>query len=352
MPRRPKILFLANWPSTTRDPEHYAFFAHWESRPRVRFFGTQALGAWSRWERDVFKFYLVQPLLALFLAPFYDAVVAFSSQSGLPFALLLRLCFWMRVKLIVFDVESFGRVRGGWPLRLARFAASRIDRVVYASRGQEAYYDRWFPQGKDRRVFIPLGVGDYEKRRPDDAGREGPIVALGKHGAAFRDWACLLHAYADHAAQAELWIVGRRDLPPEERAGAAIPPSVRFVPYLPMDELRDVIEQARFVVLPLPEREQSLGQLSALLTMALGKAVIASGVIGLRDYVRDGETGLCYPAGDARALSACLGKLLAAPDLAAAYGRAARQRQQAEFNDRLMAQRWEELFRAVTGGAR
>jgi glycosyltransferase involved in cell wall biosynthesis len=344
MPRRPRILFLANWPATHRRGDDYAFFAHWEHPPRIRFFGTFDLGWWTRWERERLKFYLLQPLLALFLAPFYDAVIAFSSQSGLPFAALLRICFWMRTKLI--DVETFGRPTGGPRLALARFAARRINFVIYAAKGQEAHYDRHFPFLVLRRAYIPIGIGEYHKRLPDDAGRDGPVVALGRHGAAFRDWRTLLAAAADCPA-VELRIVGRDGLPPEERGGVPIPPNVRFVPYLPMGELQGAIERARFVVLPLPNREQSLGQLSILLAMAMGKAVVASRVVGVADYLREGETGLFYPAGDARELADRLNLLWNDPERAIAMGRVARALQQAEFGDRLMAKRWEEVYRRV-----
>lgn len=349
MRREPRILFLANWPRTHRDAGAYAFFSHWRSRPRIRFFGTLSLGFWTRWEKNVFHFYLLQPLLALFRAPFYDAVVAFSSQCGLPFALLLRLCFWMRTKLIVLDVESFGRVNGGRRLRLVRFAARRIDHLIYAARGQEAYYDRYLPFLAPRRSFVPIGIGVYEKKLPFDAGREGPIVAVGKHGAAFRDWETLLRAYGDLPSLPPLRIIGRDDLPPAERGGVELPPGVELVPYLPVEKLAEELEKACFVVLPLPERGQSLGQLSLLLCMALGKAVVASRVIGLGDYLVDGETGLFYTPGDHRELAACLEKLTAEPETAVEMGCAARHRQQELFGDEAMGRRWEEIFFAVTG---
>jgi len=349
MKRRPSILFLANWPRTHRDADSYAFFSHWQSRPRVRFFGTLSLGFWTRWEKSVFRFYLLQPLLALLRAPFYDAVVAFSSQSGLPFALLLRLCFWMRTKLIVLDVECFGRVNSGRRLKLVRFAARRIDHLVYAARGQEAYYDRHLPFLAVRRSFVPIGIGVYEKQLDFDAGRDGPILALGKHGAAFRDWETLLRAYGELSAPPPLRIVGRRDLPPSERGGVALPDGVELTPYLPVEQLQAELEKARFVVLPLPERGQSLGQLSLLLCMALGKAVVASRVLGLCDYLAEGETGLFYQPGDHRALAACLQQLLDRPDLPIEMGRAARRRQRELFGDEAMGRRWEDIFFAVTG---
>ncbi|NLH49884.1 MAG: glycosyltransferase family 4 protein [Myxococcales bacterium] len=347
--KRPKILFLANWPRTTREPERFAFFAHWRSRPLVRFFGTFALGPVTRFEKQTLRFYLLQPLAALFLAPFYDAVVAFSSQSGLPFALLLRLCFWMRTRLIVFDVESFGRAERGVKLALTRFAARRIDWVVYAASGQAAYYDRHFPFLAARRSFVPIGIGGYEKRQPDDAGRDGPVVVPGKHGAAFRDWATFLRAAATIGDAVEFVIVGRDELPAAERDGVPIPPNVRLLPYVPLDRLQEILETARFVVLPLPDRAQSLGQLTILFAMAMGRAVVAARTVGVRDYLREGETGLGYRPGDAAELADCLRRMLADPDRTIAWGRRARELYREEFGDERMGRRWEEIYCRVVG---
>ncbi len=347
--RPANILFLANWPRTHRAAEEYAFFARWTVPPRVRFLGTLPLGAWSRFEQRVLRFYVVQALVALVLAPFYDAVIAYSTQSGLPLAALLRLCFWMRTKLIVFDVETFGRVKTGAKRALVRFAARRIDHVIYAARGQEAYYDEHLPWLRPRRTFVPIGVGEVTPSLPPDAGRSGPLVALGKHGAAFRDWATLLRAYAALATDVELHIVGRADLPPEEREHVPLPAGVKLIPYQPGPALRDTLERARLVVVPLPERGQSLGQLSLLLAMALGRPCVAARVIGLSDYLADGETGLFYPPGDAAGLARCLRRLLEDPDLASRLGLAAREAVTTRFSDRRMARDWEEVFVRVTG---
>jgi glycosyltransferase involved in cell wall biosynthesis len=50
------------------------------------------------------------------------------------------------------------------------------------------------------------------------------------------------------------------------------------------------------------------------------KPVIGTDAGGLREIVRDGETGLLYPPGDIDALAACIDRLLAVPDTRAALG--------------------------------
>ena len=64
--------------------------------------------------------------------------------------------------------------------------------------------------------------------------------------------------------------------------------------------------------------------LKPLEAMAMGRAVVASDVGGLRELVRDGQTGLLFPSGNSEALAqACL-RLLDDPPLAARLARQAR----------------------------
>ena len=59
--------------------------------------------------------------------------------------------------------------------------------------------------------------------------------------------------------------------------------------------------------------------------MSYGRAVVASDVGGLRDLVRDEETGLVVPPRDPDALRAAIHRLLADAELRARLGAAARE---------------------------
>ncbi len=65
---------------------------------------------------------------------------------------------------------------------------------------------------------------------------------------------------------------------------------------------------------------------------AAGLPVIASRVGGLPEAVLDGETGLLFEPGDAKALADCIETFLERPDLAAEYGRRGRERCDRELN--------------------
>ena len=60
---------------------------------------------------------------------------------------------------------------------------------------------------------------------------------------------------------------------------------------------------------------ESVTPLKPLEAMAMGKPVVASDVGGHRELVRDGETGVLFPAGDAAALAGAIGSLLDDDDL-------------------------------------
>ncbi len=64
--------------------------------------------------------------------------------------------------------------------------------------------------------------------------------------------------------------------------------------------------------------------LTCLEAMACGKPVVVSDAGGLPEMVRDGDTGLVFPAGDAQALAASTARLCAQPALGAQLGRNAR----------------------------
>ncbi|MCB9478270.1 MAG: glycosyltransferase family 4 protein [Deltaproteobacteria bacterium] len=348
-----RLLFLANWPlKKEAKGGDYAFFAQWETRPVLRLMGTYNLGFITRFERFRLRFYVIAPLVAFLRAWRYDAVVAYSSQVGLPLALLFRLAPWRRVKLVIFDVESFGRVQSGLRLALTKFAMKAVDAVVYASSRQIEYYRAVFPELAPRLHHIPIGIGPYPKTQPLGAPATGPIVASGHHGRAFRDWACLLRAYDRVKHRSWLTIVGRTELPPHDRDNVPVPPTVEFRPFLPTDDYKALLEAAPFIVLPLPERRQSLGQLSVLFCMAMGKPVVATRVMGIEDYVADGETGLLVEPGDHEAMAEAMTRLLDNPDEAVAMGRAAFDLLQERFTDKSMGAAWETMMRTVVSASR
>ena len=82
--------------------------------------------------------------------------------------------------------------------------------------------------------------------------------------------------------------------------------------------------------------------------MAMGKALVASDVGGLREQVDDGDNGLLYPAGDVSALAAALGRC-AEPALRARLAGNALDTVHRRFGLERMVAHYEGLFGALAG---
>ena len=124
---------------------------------------------------------------------------------------------------------------------------------------------------------------------------------------------------------------------------------VRFLGDLPLDEVAPLYRGCRFLV--LPSRFEPFG-LVLLEAMAVGKAVVATRVGGIPEFVRDGETGLLVPPDDPAALAGAIRGLLANPVLAEQLG----ARGQAFFRQHYTLERvrgrYLDLYAELAGGAR
>jgi glycosyltransferase involved in cell wall biosynthesis len=98
--------------------------------------------------------------------------------------------------------------------------------------------------------------------------------------------------------------------------------NVRFLGWLPQDELADLHRGARFVVVPSIWYENS--PLSVLEAHAYGTAVIGADIGGIPELIAEGRTGLLFEAGNAAELRCRLEELLTNPERAAQMGRAGR----------------------------
>ncbi|HEX7049506.1 MAG TPA: glycosyltransferase family 4 protein [Longimicrobiales bacterium] len=78
-----------------------------------------------------------------------------------------------------------------------------------------------------------------------------------------------------------------------------------------------------------------------------GKPVIASGVGGITDVVRDGETGILVPPADAAALAAAISALAGDPARARALGAAGRAHVDREFSWPVIIERLTSLYRGL-----
>lgn len=94
--------------------------------------------------------------------------------------------------------------------------------------------------------------------------------------------------------------------------------SIRFIDYLPIQELYDWYQKADIFVLPsinINGETEGLG-LVLLEAMASGVPVIGSNTGGIPDIIEDGVNGLLVPPGDPEALADAIVRILENPEIA------------------------------------
>ncbi|NLH98189.1 MAG: glycosyltransferase family 4 protein [Chthonomonadales bacterium] len=124
-----------------------------------------------------------------------------------------------------------------------------------------------------------------------------------------------------------------------QAAATGLTDHVRLVGHVP--ELAAWLAVADAVA--VPSRMEGQG-LVALESMALGVAVVASGVGGLPEVIEDGLTGLLVPPEDPVALADALIRLAQDPVLRTRLGEAGRERVHAHFSLDAMLDRLESLY--------
>ncbi len=99
----------------------------------------------------------------------------------------------------------------------------------------------------------------------------------------------------------------------------------------------------------LPSAAETLG-LVLVEAQLMGVAVLGGDAGGVREIIRDGETGLLFAPGDEAALAARLARLAREPGYAATLARAGAAAARMRFNRAAHLDHLEALFRAVTRG--
>jgi glycosyltransferase involved in cell wall biosynthesis len=121
-----------------------------------------------------------------------------------------------------------------------------------------------------------------------------------------------------------------------------------FLGWVPNPDLPAYYRAAAVSV--IPSLEEGFG-IPAAEAMGCEVPVVASDAGGLPEVVEDGVTGRVVPRGDAEALAAAIGDLLADDGLRARMGKAGRERALRLFDWDRSAERFEALFERVIGEA-
>ena len=236
------------------------------------------------------------------------------------------------------------------PLYRAVFSARRATMVFQNADDQERLIQLGITDGDRARLIRGSGV-DIDHFRPpvDHAGRfQSPLQLLfpsrliREKGVDEVLDAC--RTLWDDGIPLELLVAGDLDdgnrsaLTPADLQALRTNPRIRCLGHV--EDMRALYAASDVVVLPSWREGLSRALIEAA---AMELPIITTDVPGCRDVVDHGINGLLVPLHDARAIELTIRLLLANPDLARRFGKAARQKVVAEFqvsivNERTLAQ--------------
>ncbi|OGQ98724.1 MAG: hypothetical protein A2505_02065 [Deltaproteobacteria bacterium RIFOXYD12_FULL_55_16] len=150
----------------------------------------------------------------------------------------------------------------------------------------------------------------------------------------------LLAAHLSGATDLPLKIVGTGPLLESLKARFS---KAEFLGYKSGEELRELVRNAAFVVVPSEWYENC--SMVVLEAMAFGKPVIGSRIGGIPEQVEDGRTGFLFTMGKTTELAAKMVLLAENPELRITMGKAARQKVEKEYS---LARHNEELLKNYT----
>lgn len=106
--------------------------------------------------------------------------------------------------------------------------------------------------------------------------------------------------------------------------------NVEFTGYKSGNELKSIVSNSKFVVLPSECYDNS--PLSIYESSAMGKPAVGSDMGGIPELVEDGRTGVIFKAGDHYMLSQKINYMLSSVKRLVEYGKRARQKAENEFS--------------------
>lgn len=347
-----KILMLVNWkieycnsvPKSKQPPDYcikgedYWFYRYFKNKPEVDVIDISSFPALENFEKNKLHFYIHQGLKAVPRLDKYDLVVSHGMPSAVIVALWQRL-FKKRVKHIAFDIGCFNSAaESGKIMKIMQYVSKSIDGIIYHTKCQKEYYEKYYPWLVDKSEFIRFGT-DLEffdsgsLKKSNDYGKY--IVCI---GASRRDWNTLIKAYKLLDTDLELRIIGHTD---EKYNGIK---GVKQIPFIPVTDMINQIYNARLCVLPLEAFNYSYGQMTFLQQMALGKCVIAANVPSLNGYAEDKKTAVFYEAKNENSLKDAVKFVLDNPKEEAKIISNAKDYLKNECNERIMAEQIENFY--------
>ncbi len=280
----------------------------------------------ERWNRAVTKIsaddgFAGAALLALQLfhqRRYHDVVYTVGVRQAQMYGLLCA-CVGTGGKPHVATEILLDKVRAGsrvWGIKraLRRFAFRQTAKIIVFSEGERALYSRELQLPLERVHFVPFHTNIQQPR----------FTAPGSYGFAagrsLRDYKTFFAAVAK-VNFAFVVVADRASV-----ANLRKPDNVELYCDVPRARYLELLEGARFAVVPLEAEYRSTGQVVVLEAASLGKPVIASDVMGVRDYISHRVDGLLVAPGNPEALRSAIQSLIGDDALGQKLARSAMRR--------------------------
>ncbi len=214
-------------------------------------------------------------------------------------------------------------------LRRAHRMWRRLDRIVTGSRWMA---DHVVAHGfrREQLTHIPLFVDIPDETTGGQ--RESELVVFAGQLVRGKALDTLLHALASVRSPWRLMICGAGRIEPYYREVASklgLMPRCTFAGVVDRRTLYDLFRKAAVVV--MPSRTPETFGLSGMEALSVGAPVIATGIGGVPEWLRDGETGWLTPPDDVPALAAAIDDALTHPDKAFRLGQAGQREVRAHY---------------------
>lgn len=229
-------------------------------------------------------FYFLFPLTIVIQRSNYDKIIGWQQFYGLNFAFWCRIFHLKKVNdltVMTFIYKKKHGFIGELYHKYMRYVLTSkyIDRLICFAKEECKYYSDLFGIDEHKFIYIPLGIRDIKVN--NDTVDEGFLFATGRSN---RNYDFVIETLS--GTKYNLIIANdvykRTDLPQ----------NITLLQSCYGKDMIKMMSKCHCVLIPLTDLTVSSGQLVALQAMSLGKPVICTNSDGIKDYVKNGETGI------------------------------------------------------------
>lgn len=242
--------------------------------------------------------------VALYLCSFkFDVVVSVSLVPSFVYGMLCRILkkphslhickeFYLETSNEKMSITK--KIR----LNVLRYALKNVNAIIINASGEADDYSKILSIPKDRFKFIawPSNISNPKIFKEN----KGYFLSVGK---SLRDWKTFFEAVKFTPYK---YIVIATN---EDAESFPCLENVTVLKDVGRDVYLDVLVGAKGLILSLKPTIRSTGQASFLEAMAYGKPVIASNVVGVRDYLRHEDNALLCDPEDGNSLKECIRRI-------------------------------------------